>query len=305
MNWTPSAELERLVDIAGTDRRERFTATVQREGKELDAQLAARGTFLSGGRITGHQDIRARHFETCALGTIDDVLTLVRDLHGGEVPLEAAPWLRERLLSWVSAWADGIADQVFAIAQKLKANVTKDRFYPRAEMAQAERRIELELGKLAYKAGLRKLTPPESPAAQSASGADVFVSHASEDKDDVARPLAAMIRDAGLSVWLDETELTLGDRLLDKIDEGIANCRFGVVILSPNFFAKKWTRRELAGLAAREDAEDRKVILPVWHSLGQADVTAHSPLLAGVLGVSTSNGLQPVVEAILRVVKPG
>jgi hypothetical protein len=38
--------------------------------------------------------------------------------------------------------------------------------------------------------------------------------------------------------------------------------RFGVVILSPAFFAKEWPNKELDGLVAREDSRG-KVILPI------------------------------------------
>ena len=54
---------------------------------------------------------------------------------------------------------------------------------------------------------------------------DVFISHASEDKDDVVRPLAAELAAAGLSVWYDEYELRVGDSLRRKIDKGIAHSR--------------------------------------------------------------------------------
>jgi hypothetical protein len=40
---------------------------------------------------------------------------------------------------------------------------------------------------------------------------DVFISHASEDKEPLARQLADLLRAQGVSVWLDESELTLGD----------------------------------------------------------------------------------------------
>lgn len=66
---------------------------------------------------------------------------------------------------------------------------------------------------------------------------DVFISHASEDKSDVARPLAALLINAGLTVWIDEAELTLGDSLRRNIDLGLASSRFGVVILSTSFFS--------------------------------------------------------------------
>jgi len=61
---------------------------------------------------------------------------------------------------------------------------------------------------------------------------DVFISHASEDKLDIARPLAEALKLRGLSVWFDEYELTLGDSLRRKIEEGLRSSRFGVTILS-------------------------------------------------------------------------
>jgi hypothetical protein len=40
---------------------------------------------------------------------------------------------------------------------------------------------------------------------------DLFISHASEDKQSVAAPLAVLLEAQGLRVWLDRYELTLGD----------------------------------------------------------------------------------------------
>lgn len=41
----------------------------------------------------------------------------------------------------------------------------------------------------------------------------MFISHASEDKIDVVRPLAEALRGHGLDVWYDEFELKIGDSL--------------------------------------------------------------------------------------------
>jgi len=54
---------------------------------------------------------------------------------------------------------------------------------------------------------------------------DVFISHASEDKADVVRPLADCVAARGVAVWYDEFELRLGDSLRRKIDSGIARSR--------------------------------------------------------------------------------
>ena len=81
---------------------------------------------------------------------------------------------------------------------------------------------------------------------------DVFISHATEDKDAVAEPLAQGLSRAGLSVWYDRFSLKIGDSLRESIDRGLAESRFGIVILSSSFFAKHWPSQELNGLAQRE-----------------------------------------------------
>ena len=63
---------------------------------------------------------------------------------------------------------------------------------------------------------------------------DVFISHASEDKEEVVRPLANALRKAGLKVWYDEFELHIGDSLRRKIDQGLEKIRFGIVVISPD-----------------------------------------------------------------------
>jgi hypothetical protein len=78
--------------------------------------------------------------------------------------------------------------------------------------------------------------------------------------------------------------------------------RFGVVILSPEFFRKGWTNRELDGLVAREDGKD-KVILPIWHNVVIEDVLRFSPMLASKLGVPTSQGVEFVANQILRAIE--
>ena len=138
---------------------------------------------------------------------------------------------------------------------------------------------------------------------QSASTAreatDLFIAHASEDKEAVVRPLADILMSLGWKIWLDELDLTLGDSLSSRIDTALAKTRFGVVILSPAFFAKDWPQRELSGLAAREIASRAKVILPVWHETDYEFIVQRSPVLADRLGVNSA-GLDKVADEISR-----
>ena len=132
---------------------------------------------------------------------------------------------------------------------------------------------------------------------------DIFISHASEDKDAIARPLYNELVRRGISVWFDEATLKLGDSLRRKIDEGLAGCRYGIVILSPRFLAKEWPQRELDGLTARETAKGEKAILPVWHELGKEELLAFSTTLADKLGVTTDQPLAVIVDRIMDVLE--
>jgi replicative DNA helicase len=129
----------------------------------------------------------------------------------------------------------------------------------------------------------------------------LFLSHASEDKVEVARPLAAELIRMGFNVWFDEYTLTLGDNLRRSIDEGLSKCDYGVVILSRMFFEKDWPQQELDGLVIRE-LRGRKLISPVWHRVTKTDIERYSPILANRLAVSTDKGLHNVVEEITRAV---
>jgi tetratricopeptide (TPR) repeat protein len=136
---------------------------------------------------------------------------------------------------------------------------------------------------------------------------DVFICHASEDKESIVRPLAKSLKQKGLKVWFDESELTLGDSLRESIDRGLASSKFGVVILSPNFLSKKkkWTKKELNALFAREVRGSKvKVILPVLHNITQQSIVQRIPLLADKVSVSTNKGLNSVVNEIVRAIKP-
>ena len=132
---------------------------------------------------------------------------------------------------------------------------------------------------------------------------DAFISHASEDKDDFVRPLAEGLKKRGMTVWFDEFELKVGDSLRGSIDRGLSRSRFGIVVLSPHFFEKRWPQNELDGLFARETG-DAKVILPVWHNIDAEGVRRFSSILTGRFATSSSKGLKTVIDDLMRVIAP-
>jgi hypothetical protein len=130
----------------------------------------------------------------------------------------------------------------------------------------------------------------------------IFISHASEDKQLVARPLAKQLTEHGISVWYDEYELKLGDSLLNSINNGLRDSNYGIVILSPNFFNKNWPKYELESLTTLERSYSRKIVLPIWHNIEYADIIKYSAWLADKLAVSTKNGIDTIVKEILKAI---
>jgi hypothetical protein len=120
------------------------------------------------------------------------------------------------------------------------------------------------------------------------SNYDVFVSHASEDKDEFVRDFVKCLQENGLNVWYDEFTLRVGDSLRRSIDNGLRNSRYGIVVLSEAFFSKEWPQRELDGLFARE-VNGEKVILPIWHKISKNEVLRFSPIIADMLALNTAS----------------
>ena len=128
---------------------------------------------------------------------------------------------------------------------------------------------------------------------------DLFLSHAHEDKQEIARPLALALMRRGARVWYDEFSLRLGDSLRKSIDLGLAKSRFGVVILSPSFFAKRWTDSEFAALYGRQHSGSENIIIPIWHKVTKQEVQQYSPMLADLVAIPTTLPLVDIADRIL------
>ena len=130
---------------------------------------------------------------------------------------------------------------------------------------------------------------------------DVFISHASEDKAYV-EPLVEALETAGVSVWYDRLVMEWGDDLRPMIDNGLVNCRYGIVVLSKAFLGKKkWTEHELNGLFAREQA-GKKLVLPIWHGITRDDLFEYSPTLADRLAkMSKTDSYADIVNSLFSI----
>jgi hypothetical protein len=251
-----------------------------------------------------------------ALGRSPQRIAVFREIHSGKKRIKTAT----EIADVVGLPRKRVLEEAIKFVHKQIVSLTKregelayqrDNFY----YAHREQIIKRALGAKAYKPPTDAAAPrvvrskaapaprrrPMRQARRTKKRHDIFLSHASEDKDAIARPLYRALKRKRVSVWFDEGTLRIGDSLRSKIDEGLAHCRYGVVILSPSFFAKDWPKKELDGMVARENLSGEKVILPVWHRVTKTQVTKFSPMLAGRLAGNTKNGIPALVRSIKEV----
>ncbi len=129
---------------------------------------------------------------------------------------------------------------------------------------------------------------------------DAYLVHASDNARD-AKALVDALKQRGLTVWFNR--FIVGPSIREQMESGLRESDFGIVMLSPEFFAKKWTRHELDALFGLESPDEVR-ILPVWWGTTEEEVRKHSPMLAmrsaAVLGDSGVDGVaDALVESIL------
>ncbi len=133
---------------------------------------------------------------------------------------------------------------------------------------------------------------------------DVFISHASEDKDTVVRQLADTLEKLKVKIWFDEFSLKVGDSLSKSIDDGLQKSKFGIVVISKNFLEKRWTDYEYRSLLSKED-NGKKVILPIWHDISKDEVKKFSLYLSDKVALDTSKSpINKIALQLTETIRP-
>lgn len=136
--------------------------------------------------------------------------------------------------------------------------------------------------------------PGSSEPATTVTSRDFFLSHAGENKD-FGRLLVNELGRQGATVWFDEFEIMIGDRISDAISEGLAQSRLGITLLSPEYIVKKWPMEELNTLLSLEGTGATR-ILPVLHNLSHDDLVVALPILANRRYIDS--GTSPLSEVV-------
>ena len=129
----------------------------------------------------------------------------------------------------------------------------------------------------------------------------VFLSHATDDKELYVVPFAKKLDEAGISYWLDEAEIKWGDKIGQKINDGLNLSSFVVVFLTPSFVGRNWTETELSAAINRENDEGRVLVLPIV--IGDPKtILAKYPLLRDKSYLLWDRGLDVIVNKLKKLV---
>jgi len=131
----------------------------------------------------------------------------------------------------------------------------------------------------------------------------LFISHASEDKHPFVRGLAEALKANNLDVWYDEYEIKPGVSIRESVDLGLASCDAGLIILSPNYFAKKWTIWELNGFVQKMMSGTAKLI-PVSFGIKHEDLLKISPALSDIFSLNSEDGAITIAQKVRELLYP-
>jgi hypothetical protein len=98
---------------------------------------------------------------------------------------------------------------------------------------------------------------------------DIFVSHSSRDKP-AAIHLATFLNFCSIDVWLDDWEIEVGHSLTEEIAKAMEASRFIAILITENYNKSVWTKTEYKKALAREQKEQRTVMLPII--VGKAEI---------------------------------
>ena len=125
---------------------------------------------------------------------------------------------------------------------------------------------------------------------------DVFLCHAWDDRQGVAKELHDLLVSKGVSVWFSEKDVGLGVPLMRAIDKGLANSRIGLVLVTPALLLRLPQEgiadKELSALLARDQ------LVPIVHNTTFEALREVSPLLGSRSGLSTAE--EPMTDVAAK-----
>ncbi|GAA0695267.1 hypothetical protein GCM10009104_23690 [Marinobacterium maritimum] len=126
---------------------------------------------------------------------------------------------------------------------------------------------------------------------------DIFICHASEDKEKIALPLHRELEAKGVRTFIDCFEIKWGDSLVSKINTALQKSKFVIAIISEDSIKKSWPMKELNAVLSAEINSEETKLLPLMVGDGGA-LISKIPLLGDKLFVIYDDNLEEIVGKV-------
>lgn len=131
---------------------------------------------------------------------------------------------------------------------------------------------------------------------------DVFLCHASEDKDEIVKPLYDELKALGLSVFLDGEEIGWGDSLIDIINKALHKSKYVIAVMTANSVDKKWPQKEINAVLSSEIKHDKNKLLPLIHG-DEEEILGKNFLMSDKLYKKWEGNPQKIAQDVLALLQ--
>lgn len=118
---------------------------------------------------------------------------------------------------------------------------------------------------------------------------DLFISHASKDKEELVENLYRSLDKLGIKIFYDKESIEWGDNWKEKILNGVNKAEFAIIVISENFFGREWTERELNELLSRQNRNGQKIILPILKNITMEQLQQKYPSIADIQAIDSKD----------------
>lgn len=131
---------------------------------------------------------------------------------------------------------------------------------------------------------------------------DVFLCHASEDKDAIVKPLYEELIGLGLNVFLDSEEIGWGDSLIDVINKALHKSKYVIAVMTENSVEKKWPQKEINAVLSNEIKHGKNKLLPLIHGDAE-EILGQNFLMSDKLYKEWKGNPREIAQAVLALLK--
>ena len=138
----------------------------------------------------------------------------------------------------------------------------------------------------------------------------VFISHSSVDKKFVQR-LAADLQREGIDAWFDQWDIHPGDRIPERLEEGLSEAEVLVLVLSPDSVNSQWVEYERQAWLVMQIEEEKRAkeesrpparrLIPVLYRDCQKPAFLQPIHYVKITDQEYEGGFKQLVNAIMRV----